>query len=389
MTYVEEMEIQHMTQTLLVTTIHRDAPANQSSGAIYTVDFARRRVTSRTPIIEAALRQFDPNPRGGLRGGRGITVIGDSVCIANSTSIFHFDQAWRLLKVISHPLGADLHDMTFHDGCVWATSSRNDLVLAFALNGELRHLVNLYSLWRATQKPTTGRSAPTDYTSAPGTFDFRDPRTHRKRHYDHLHVNSLAFHPDGRLLLLFGMITSLRTELLLAFKNSMEQWGCWNPLLRLNQLLVRWFRLHPPKQTKMVTGMATGKAAIVQVQPDGQPTIPFMLPNTIVPVHSLQLHGDDTVLLNDTNAQEIVQLHLASGTVLSRTEVPHGFLRGLVRISDDLLVAGNQNYLQVVDLRNQRLGDQIKISDHPKESVFDIKILPAAFSLPPERFLVS
>jgi hypothetical protein len=385
-----EDKVSSMPRTVIVTTIVREAPHDQSSGSVYTIDLDPLRVTGYMPIIEAPLRQFDPNPRGGLRGGRGMTLVGDSLCLANSVAIFRFDKDWRLLQTFSHPSGADIHDITFHDGYVWAMSSRNDLALAFDSTGRLHRVVNLYALWRATQKQSPLQSVGlTDHALASGTLDFRDPRTHTKRHHDHLHANSLAFRPDGSLLFLFGLVSSLRLELLLDLKHLLQKHGWWKPLVWLNQLLIRWFRLHPPKQTELATGLATGKAAMITLRPDGQPALSFLRHKTIIPMHSLQIQPDDTVLFNDTNAQEIVHLHLASGTTLARIEVPQGFLRGLLLEADNLLIAGNQNYLQFVDLKKQQLLDQFKISDNPKESVYDIKMLPTAFQPLPDRFPLS
>jgi hypothetical protein len=99
----------------------------------------------------------------------------------------------------------------------------------------------------------------------------------------------------------------------------------------------------------------------------------------------LQFQSDGTVLFNDTNAQEITQLHLASGTKLARIEVPKGFLRGLIQTEGNLLIAGNQNYLQFADLKKQQLLDQFKISDNPRESVYDIKPLPSTFQPLPDQ----
>lgn len=376
-----------MPSTLLVTTIIREAPLDQPSGAVYTLDLDHLRVTGCAPIIEAPLRQFDPNPRGGLRGGRGITIMGDSLCIANSAAIFHFDKNWRLLNTLSHPAGADIHDIAFHNGYVWAMSSRNDLVLTFNLNGQLHQLLNLYPLWGATQHSLPKRTSRlTDHAMTAGKLDFRDPRTHVKRHYDHLHANSLAFCPDGSMLFLLGMVTSLRSELLLEIKTAMQKYGGWKAVVWLNQLLIRWFHLRPPKQTELATGLATGHAAILQLQPNGKPTIPFMSHKTIVPIHSLLLQSDGTVLFHDTNAQEIVHLQLSSGTILARIEVPKGFLRGLTQVNENFLLAGNQNYIQLVDLKKQRLLDQLQLSSNPKESVYDIKVLPFTFHPLPDRF---
>jgi hypothetical protein len=93
---------------LIVTTIVRDSPLDQH-GYVYVVDWEKRSV----------LRRFQPPPprvqhnmpRGGSRGFRGITFIGDICYIANHDSIFGYDPEWRLVDTISHPFFASIHEI--------------------------------------------------------------------------------------------------------------------------------------------------------------------------------------------------------------------------------------------------------------------------------------
>jgi hypothetical protein len=55
-------------------------------------------------------------------------------------------------------------------------------------------------------------------------------------------------------------------------------------------------------------------------------------------------------------------------------------------LSQDQLLLGSNGDLLVFDLPGRRVVDRIRLSDDPKESVYDIKILPENYALPPESF---
>jgi hypothetical protein len=93
------------------------------------------------------------------------------------------------------------------------------------------------------------------------------------------------------------------------------------------------------------------------------------------------------VLFNDTDATEIVHFDPRSGTVVSRTALPTGFLRGLMRLSRDVVVAGNQNDIYIVDLARRTVVDRLRVADNEKEAVYDIKIIPSGFHPIPPHLL--
>ena len=77
--------------TLIVSTIRRKCPPTQPSGYIYIIDLEKEAVIQQSNIVEPAFREVDDNPRGGLRGGKGIAVRDDQIAIANFSMIFRYD----------------------------------------------------------------------------------------------------------------------------------------------------------------------------------------------------------------------------------------------------------------------------------------------------------
>jgi hypothetical protein len=118
---------------LLVTSIRRHTPHTEPSGFVYLIDAEKGRVLQRSTMLEPAYRAADTNPRGGMRGGRGISVRPDQIAIANASVIYRYDPQWNLLGIISHPSAAAIHDIHFHEERLWLTAARNDLVMQFDL----------------------------------------------------------------------------------------------------------------------------------------------------------------------------------------------------------------------------------------------------------------
>lgn len=117
---------------LIVTTVVREAPLAQH-GYVYIVDWEKKEVLCR----------FQPPPprknpvglRGGSRGFRGITFIGDHCYIANHDSIFGYDLNWKLVNTISHPLFCSIHEIEADARCLWVVSTGIDAVLKMSLSG--------------------------------------------------------------------------------------------------------------------------------------------------------------------------------------------------------------------------------------------------------------
>ena len=122
---------------LIVSTVRRHTPSNEPSGYIYAVDWDARQILRRCSIVEPAYREVDDNPRGGMRGSKGIAARPDQIALANYSMIFRYDPQWNLLGVITHPSCAGIHDILYDGITLWAASARTDMLVQFDLQGNL------------------------------------------------------------------------------------------------------------------------------------------------------------------------------------------------------------------------------------------------------------
>ncbi|MCC6694138.1 MAG: hypothetical protein IT365_00780 [Candidatus Hydrogenedentes bacterium] len=317
---------------LLVSTIVREARPLEISGYLYTVDRDECAVRERTPFIEAPLRDIDPNPRGGMRGARGIAVNGDEVYVANFSAVYRFDTQWRCLGVISHRDCADIHDIAVHDGSLWVTSTRNDMLMEFDREGTLRAQMSL----RDSVGP--GDGLPDSISQPWNGTDFRDPRTHDKTQHDFLHVNSLVFAPDDSLVVSLGQVAAAD--------------GPQSRLVRLN--------------------------------PHGGSELASELDGATVPRHNALHLPDGSLLLNDTPRGELVLFDSNTGAERNRIAIGAGYLRGLAQLEDGRIATGAQQQIALVDTRTQDPPKFIRLSHDPRESVHSIVVLPWEFAGLPE-----
>ena len=117
---------------LLVTTIVRNALPTAPSGYIYLLDTDKGKVLMRCPVPESLHRAKDPNPRGGLRGAKGISSYGGKVVVANTDSLWIFDKSWNISNRITHPLMSGVHDILAEEDGIWITCTHVDLLIKVA-----------------------------------------------------------------------------------------------------------------------------------------------------------------------------------------------------------------------------------------------------------------
>jgi hypothetical protein len=320
---------------LLVTTITRECNIHETSGYLYVVDVDDAVVLSRSPMIEAPLRELDPNPRGGMRGGRGIAVDGDEVYVANFSAVYRFDRAWRCINVITHPACADIHDIAVHDRILWVTSTRNDRLFQFHPDGRLQDYFNVRTM--DSVKEFCDLDGLVQHGNLlQSEIDFRDPRSHDPAIYDRTHLNGVAFGPAGELIVSLGQIKSSSGYL----------------------------------SSLVTSGNGFGNPVSV-------------LPDADVPRHNVTIHPDGTLFYNDTPSGEIVEINPLNGSEKRRFNVNKGYLRGLLRLDDGRLVAGAQNTLVIITLDASRPETLIQLTDDYRESVHSIAALSAESSLLP------
>ncbi|MCP4641985.1 MAG: hypothetical protein GY851_16200 [bacterium] len=371
---------------LLISTVNRHCRTDEASGHLYEFDVQSGCIVGQCPIIPPVHIHKDTNPRGGVRGAKGLAFHDGHAYITNATAVFRFSAGWRFENVISHPSCAQIHDIAIHDDTLWITSTRNDLLMQFSLDGQLIRYVNMRTVplppCSVTWNP---RNLLSDDHIVRGTIDFRDPSSHVFERYDAGHLNSVAFLPNGDALVLLGMIWTRTALRMFRLKFHLKRFGLWRPLVRVNKLVTTVLRQAPKKHTEMAIETIKGSATIVRITRDGSISTPYALEETAVPVHSLRLHQDGTIIYCDSDAGAIVRFDPDSGRELQRAVVSDEFLRGLYLSPEGPIYAGSQNHLLIMDEALENPPRSILVTPNKNECVFDIKPIPDGFGPLPNR----
>ena len=320
---------------VVVSTICRGSRPGEPSGHLYVVDLERG-VLGSCEVPPAPYLEREPNPRGGIRGGRGLAADGDTLLVANGAEVLRFDRAWRPLATISHPWCGNVHDIAVRDDRLWVCSTANDALAVFDQAGGLTDLVDL--------RPAARLDG--DGARFAAAIDYRDPAGYEAAGSNLLHANGIGFDSGGVPLVSLG--------------RSEADGGATH-----RGLIAR----------------ADGLAAPLEVADD----VP-------VPIHNVLPMPDGTLLTLDSGAGALLVLR-PDGTVARSLTLappaPHGFLRGLCPAGDDRVLVGERNRLLAVDLNPSSTTGPITtgsyvLAESPRESVYAIAPLPEDFEpLPP------
>jgi hypothetical protein len=327
---------------VVVTSTIRWAWVSDVSAHFRILDLETGEVTFTAPVPESKWRAVDPNPRGGQRGARGVSVHGDRLVLANAESLFVFDASWRLLRQISRPLLADVHDVLAEERGIWATAAGCDALVLMGWDGELLDWWTHRNDGRLVRRLGFRRR---DVPKIDPKRDYRDPRA-RADFFDTVHLNGIL-RVDDAMLLSFGRVN--------------------------------------------VSADGPGSAAIVRLPDRG----PALLPRrasvvlesrpALVPNHNLGLE-DDLLVYNDTNRDRIVAWDRGARVERSSVKIPGrpAFARGLAQIGPGRWLVGSQKPHAVhdVDLDAGRLVRTYELGGHENETVFGICVLPTQFAQP-------
>lgn len=371
----------------ILTTVRRYCPADEPSGHIYTINVEEQKITTRSVLIDPPYRAVDTNPRGGLRGGKGIAIREDQIAVANASMVFRYDPQWNLLGTITHPACAVIHEVFYEGESLWVTSTQTDLLMKFSLKGELERYYSARELLPAIQ--TLGWRPPIvldDRQVYAGKTDFRDPSSHEKSIYDRSHLNSACAMPDGTILISLGYVLQGQHASLLFVKNRFIQWGIWPLVVRTNQILRNILGLKKERHSEMVIRPDDTKSAVIGVAPDGTSRLCLALSKVKTPSHSLLILPDHTVIYLNTTTGEVINFDAMSGETIFTVKVTDGFLRGAALSSENTLLLGSNGELITFDLPSRSVVARMQISNDPQESICDIKILPTHFASPPLSF---
>ena len=110
-----------------VTSQVRFAGQTAYSGFFRVVDLDTGETLLTEPVPESSWRASDPNPRGGLRGAKGVSVSGERLAVANSETVFALDSSWRILGAFTQPFLGSIHDLLAEDDAIWVACTNADL----------------------------------------------------------------------------------------------------------------------------------------------------------------------------------------------------------------------------------------------------------------------
>jgi hypothetical protein len=376
---------------LLISTSCRHTPIDQPSGHLIVFELETRRVIKRCEIIEAPYQYLNPNPRGGLRGLKGIGLYGNRIAIANTSTIFIYDSQWKPIDYFWHPSCAGIHDIAMTADRAWVTSSRNDLLFEFSLSGKL---VNYFDARTFFPLMFDSGKFPKPFLSQSqiegGSIDFRDPRTHDEGWCDASHINGLGLMRNGDLLVSCGLIKNLNHQQLLVIKNWMVRKGIWSRVIQINKAIRRSAikrTIHDRRIEDLVVQPVHGKSGIVRISSDGKVNSCLTIGEVTAPSHSVRELIDGTAVYLRTTTGKLLHFDPMNGRTIEEIFIGNHFLRGARELADNTLILGDNNILVHFDLNKQKELFSRVISDDPTEAIFDICVLPDHFDLPPNSFV--
>ncbi|MBG0786390.1 MAG: hypothetical protein H0S79_14935 [Anaerolineaceae bacterium] len=373
---------------VLIPTALRKSKAFEPSGYLVVYDTEKHEIIQRTEIIEPPYRNVDPNPRGGYRGLKGISFLENRVAVANASTIFIYDEAWEPVNYFFHPTCAGFHDILLTEHGVWVTSARTDILALMDFDGEIikyfdlrsNDLINHYA-------KTPIQPILSDRAIRKGKYDYRNPLSHDSAITDSLHVNSFAFLENGDLLVSCGLVRVI----------SRYHFHKWNNQLKntiftglLPWLYDTYQKLLVKEKNKFEATKITKEESyslILRSSKSGSLKESLVLDHCVVPSHSIRILQDKTAIYLDTSSGEILHFDPITNEIFSRTKIGEHFLRGACQLPDGTLLIGDNNILIHFDLSTLNVISKVEFSEDPTEGVFDIKLLPENFSLPPDSFV--
>jgi hypothetical protein len=333
---------------LIATTVIREAHVGkQDLGFIYDVDWDAGAVVRRLRVPEPSFPRSDDNPRGGVRGGRGVAVTSQGILVANYDGIYVFDDDWRPLDVIESPLFVGLHEIHWDGTQLWITATALDVVLKMRL-GEPPELA-----WDAHDRTVARKVGVRRLQRAlDGTVDYRVEGAQK---VDECHVNSAVPHGDA-LIINCGVVH--RTS---------------SPLDRAERRFHKFARRRPPLDKLPVR---KPRRFVVSLHADGRVERIAELGDHWMPSHNGQ-SSNGRVLVNDSPGKA---LRVFSGKDPAETRdipLPGRWHRGLAVVGPDSAVVGAAPAsLALVDLVSGTVERRLQLSEDPNEAVHGLVVCP-------------
>ena len=117
----------------LVTTVKRGVPV-EDSGRLYLVDIRSRKVVHTCGMLPVKAT-ISRNPRGGIRGLRGVCVVDNKAYVCSNDTITVLDYNLKPLYTIDSPYFSNLHDIKpFRKGFLVASCGNDSILYINSIN---------------------------------------------------------------------------------------------------------------------------------------------------------------------------------------------------------------------------------------------------------------
>lgn len=360
----------------LATSVVRRAGHASASGFARVFSREAGQVLACAATPESLHRAADPNPRGGLRGARGVSGWGDRLVVANTERLFVLDPEWCIVREITHPWMGGVHGVLAEAEGIWVTCTTADLLVQVDWEGrvigdwEWRQDPALVQAFGFSRLPPVERDA-----------DHRAPGVARTRVSNVVHLNSVRRADDGRLLVSFGRVLAPATYRRQALGRTAGRMAqavgvTWRPAAGA--------RTPPPA---VPSGTIEGSTyALVALGDDGRAEIVVRETGTRVPNHDVASEAG-LLIYCDTNRGRLVAVEEETGEVRHAVEIPGApsFVRGLAPLGGLRYLVGSQRpgAVHEVDLAAEAVVATYPLDGDPDESVHNIAVVPEGFSAPP------
>jgi hypothetical protein len=345
---------------LIATTVVRESLlGRQKTGYIYDVDWDGKRIIRRLPVPEPMVPNSDTNPRGGLRGGRGVAVTRHGVVVANHDTVYVYDDEWRQLDARSEPLFIGIHEISWDGRHLWMTATAIDAVLKTNLDGPVE------VAWDPHALPAAGilGLGPRGH-SLNGKIDFRQGGAPRM---DWCHINCVQHDPQG-LVVNCGLVQRPQTR---AARAKRRLLGPLGPMSAR------------PKPGVDRSAVLAGpyRSLVVAVSNGSQPQVLLELSGHSLATHNGQMLDGSRVVVNDSTTNTLRIFDVSDQSEVARVPIPGTWLRGLTQVTQAHVIVGTAPAtLALVDLSTRSIEERLQLSANPNEAVHGLTVCP-----PPEE----
>jgi hypothetical protein len=366
----------------IVTSVVREAGLYERSGFVRVVDLEQRAVLACWTMPESRRRALDPNPRGGLRGAKGVGVHGERLVVANVERVFVLDSGWRPRAEVTHPWLSGIHDLSCGPDGILVTSANCDLLLRVGWDGS----VDEEWTWRRDRELAAELGLPSPPAFEP-ELDYRDPVVLHTGLHNLVHLNGVARGRDGVLVTL-GRILAPPAVRRRRARAAAARLVARTPAGRAAVAALRRRRRRRLTVDARwpVERMPGSSFALVAL--GARPRVLLRRTNLTVPNHNV--HEEDGLLVyNDSNASRVVAVDRDSGRERHAAPVPGSpaFARGLASLGDGRFLVGSQApaALHTIDLAGGRVLESLDLGGHERETVYAVSLLPPWFDDPPAQ----